>query len=317
MTGGLTAMGELDVAWFERTFEQVKNWGRWGAGDERGALNLLTPERTAAAAATVRRGRAVSCAFDLERDPGPDNPYPAHHYMIGAGDAGRHSILPGFEQSTDYFGVACHGMNVTHLDALCHVFVNGLMYNGVSAEQVVSTGALRNSVLSTSDGISGRGVLLDIPLVRGVDWLAASDRVTPEDLEAAERALDVRVEPGDILLVSTGRARRRRSEGGAFIAEGLAGLDGTCVPWLRERDIAVLGGDGISDPLGGPTVTPWPVPIHQCVIAAMGVHLVDNLDLAVLADACSDEARWSFLLTIAPLRIPGATGCAVNPIAIF
>jgi kynurenine formamidase len=94
-------------------------------------------------------------------------------------------------------------------------------------------------------------------------------------------------------------------------------LHGTCVPWLRERDIAVLGSDGISDPLGGPMVEPWPVPIHQCLIAAMGVHLLDNLDLATLADACLEHGRWTFLLTVAPLRIPGATGCAVNPVALF
>src|SRR5437868_655156 len=116
-------MEQLDAEWYATTFEQVKNWGRWGPDDERGTLNLLTRERTAAAMAQVRSGRAIGCAFDLEKHPGPDNPYPAHHYMIGAGDAGRHSRVPGFEQSTDYFGVACHGLNVTHLDALCHIFV--------------------------------------------------------------------------------------------------------------------------------------------------------------------------------------------------
>jgi kynurenine formamidase len=309
---------ELTAEWFAATFEQVKNWARWGDDDEAGALNLLTAERRLAAAASqIRTGRSVSCALDLEKDPGPDNPHPAHHFMIGAGDSARYSILPGFEQSTDYFGVACHGMNVTHIDALCHVFVDGVMYNGVPAGQVQSNGAQRNSLMSTTEGISGRAVLLDIPRVRGVEWLAPDARITPADLDRAEAELGVSVEPGDVLLISTGRARRRRAEGGGFIGEGFSGLHGTCVPWLRERDIAVLGSDGISDPLGGSMVAPWPVPIHQCLIAAMGVHLIDNVDLAALGDACAEENRWTCFLTIAPLRIPGATGCAVNPIALF
>lgn len=307
----------LDAGWFASTFEQVKNWGRWGTDDERGALNLLTPERTAAAAALVREGLSVSCALDLETVPAADNPSPADHHMLTAGDARGENPLPGFEQSTDYFGVACHGMAVSHLDALCHIFVDGHMYNGVPAAEVRSTGARRNSLRALAGGICGRGILLDVPRVKGRDWLEPAERITPDDLEAAERALGVTAEPGDVLLVATGRARWRRAEGPGIIAKGLAGLHPTCIPWLRERDVAVLGSDAISDGFGAGMVPSWPMPIHQCLIAAMGVHLLDNLDLATLGDACAASERWSFLLTIAPLRIPRATGCPVNPIAVF
>ena len=306
-----------DRAWFETTFEGAKNWGRWGADDERGALNLLTPERTAAAAAGVRTGRTVSCALDLATQAAADNPRPAEHFMITAGDCRDDNPLPGFEQTTDFFGVACHGMAFTHIDALCHIFVDGVMYNGFAAEEVSSHGARRNSVMAAASGICGRGVLLDIPLRRGEEWLDPAHRITVAELEEAERSHGVTVGPGDILLVNTGRSRWRRAEGPGIIARGMAGLDAECVPWLRERDVAVLGSDGISDGLGGEMVTGWAMPIHQCVIAAMGVHLVDNVDLLGLSEACAEEGRYAFLLTIAPLRLIGGTGCVVNPVAVF
>jgi kynurenine formamidase len=208
-------------------------------------------------------------------------------------------------------------MAVSHVDALCHIFVDGVMFNGVPAEQVLSTGAQRNAIGAAAEAMCGRGVLLDVPRQRGVDWLEPSDRIDPADLEACERAAGLTVGPGDLLLVSTGRARRRHAEGAATILHGFPGLHPTCIPWLRERDVAVLGSDGISDVLGAPGVTPWPMPIHQIVIAAMGVHLLDNLDLTTLADACAERGRWEFLLTVAPLRIPRGTGCAVNPIAVL
>jgi kynurenine formamidase len=307
----------LDPAWFAATYEQVKNWGRWGPEDELGALNLITPERRAAAAALATTGRAVSLAFDLETTPGPDNPAPAHHHMLNAADARHFEALPGFEQTTCYLGVACHGMAVSHIDALCHIFVDGLMWNGRGTDEVLSTGAVSNSINAVSDGICGRGVLLDVPRQHGVDWLDPSARITPADLELFEAANGVTVGPGDVLLISTGRARRRHAEGAGTIMHGFPGLHPTCLPWLRERDVAALGSDGISDVLGAPGVTPWPMPIHQIGISAIGLHLLDNLDLTTLADTCAELGRWAFLLTIAPLRIPKATGCAVNPIAVF
>jgi kynurenine formamidase len=160
-------------------------------------------------------------------------------------------------------------------------------------------------------------VLLDIPRLLGVDWLEPSHRVTVAELEQAEAAEGVEVGAGDILLVSTGRTRWRLTDGPGIIAHGMAGLDAECIPWLRERDISVLGSDGISDSVGSDMVTGWAMPVHQCVIAGMGVHLIDNIEIAALAEACAEEGRWSFLLTVAPLRLIGGTGCVVNPIAVF
>ena len=211
------------TAELEELFESVKNWGRWGADDERGALNYITPDKVAAAARLVDSGVAVSCALEFPTRPAPDNPRPAQHMMVVAGDACTETGMPGMESAMDFIGVAFHGMAVSHIDALCHVFVNETMYNGFKATDVRSTGARRNSIMAARDGISGRGVLLDIPRLKGVDWLEIGGRISPEDLEAAEETQGVRAGEGDILLIATGRDARRQALGAWSPLDGLAG----------------------------------------------------------------------------------------------
>ncbi len=121
--------------------DSVSNWGRWGEEDERGTLNHLTPDHARAAAALVSLGRTVSLSRDFPVSPGPENPWPAQHHMVIAGDDPCIPQVPGLEVSTDYIGIAFHGMASSHLDALCHVFQGGRMYNGRPATQVKSTGA--------------------------------------------------------------------------------------------------------------------------------------------------------------------------------
>lgn len=298
-------------------FESVKSWGRWGDEDEAGALNLITPERRRAAAAEVRVGRSISCARELPVDPSPENPRPALHMMTRAGDD---CLIPGLglESTADFVGVAFHGMATSHIDALCHVFVDGRMYNGFPASDVRSTGARHGSIMCAADGIVGRGVLLDIPRLKGVDHLEPGTAITPDDLSAAEAAAGLTVGEGDILLVMTGRDARRAANGPWHpFAGGLAGLHPESIPWLRQRDIAVLGSDGVSDVLPGRHPEGWPMPVHQCTLVAMGVHLLDNLRLDRLAAACAEHRQWSFLFTIAPLLVEGGTGSPANPIAVL
>lgn len=298
----------------QRLFGEVSNWGRWGPDDERGALNLITAERRAAAAALVRDGATVSCALELPKTPHPDNPTPVRHAMLVAGDVVRPQALQG---STDYFAIGPHGLAVTHLDALCHVFRDGRMYNGYDRTEVTSVGARRNSIMAGKDGIAGRGVLLDVPAALGVPWLELGERIRPAELEAAESRQGVEAGEGDILLVRTGRdARRERHGYWASQREGLAGLSVDCIPWLRERGVAVLGGDGISDALPS-VIEGWDTPLHQVVLVSMGVHLIDNMQLGRLAAACAERGRWAFLLTLAPLRLDQGTASPVNPIAML
>jgi kynurenine formamidase len=302
-----------------RIFDAVSNWGRWGHDDERGTLNYLTPERVAAAGKLVRSGRQVSCARDFPVMPGPENPTPAlHHIVMGGDDPCAHGV-PGLEVSLDFIGIAYHGLASTHIDALCHVFVEGQMYNGHPATDVRSTGARRNSIMATKDGIAGRGVLLDIPKLRGEPFVALDKPVTAAELDAAEARQNVKVGEGDLLLISVGRDAQKRHQPHKPGEEyALAGLDPDCVPWLHARRVAVLGSDAVHDP--SPPVRPiegWRIPVHMCALGAMGLHLLDNLSLVALEEMCAAEARWEFFLAVAPLRIARGTGSPVNPIAIF
>lgn len=315
MTDASIAAGRITVARGAELFEQAKRWGRWGAEDERGALNLLTAERAQRAAGLVQTGEVVACGRELAVRPAPDNPNPAMHLMTLAGDMAR----PGstLQASLDFVGVAFHGMAVSHIDALCHVFVGEQMYNGFPASDVRSVGARHGSIQAAFGGIVGRGILLDIPRLRGVPWLEPAAEIMPAELEAACAAQNVTPEPGDIILVATGRDARR-AEHGAWgpLDPGLAGLHPECIPWLIEHDPAVLGADGVSDVLPA-NPHEWSMPVHQCLLVGMGVHLLDNLRLDGLAAACAGASRWEFLFTVAPLQIGGGTGSPVNPLAVL
>lgn len=296
--------------------QRLSNWGRWGPEDERGALNFITPEVTAAAAALVRDGVSVSCALELAKTPAADNPTPVAHFMTGAGDVVERSPLRGLQATGDYFAIAPHGMANTHLDALCHILDAGKMYNGFSASDVLSTGAQRNAITAGEDGIVSRGVLLDIAALQGVDWLEPGAPISAADLEAAEQRQGLQVRSGDILLIRTGRDSRREAEGAWPPFQGMAGLMLDTLPWIHEREVAILGCDGVSDLIPS-NVEDSPLPIHHVIITYMGVHLIDNARLAPLAAACAERGRWEFLLTIAPLRLAGGTASPINPIALF
>ena len=155
----------LSAAEFQSLFEQCSNWGRWGADDERGTLNLITPERRVRAAGLVREGHTVSCAWPLNTAADVENIYPATHLMLRAGDV----VGQGEIRSTaDYLALAPHGLAHSHLDALCHVAWQGKMYNDRPVTLVTSLGALANAITIGQDGIVSRGILLDLPAVQGV-----------------------------------------------------------------------------------------------------------------------------------------------------
>jgi kynurenine formamidase len=303
----------------EELYEQCSNWGRWGDDDELGALNLLTPQRRAAAMASVRSGRSISLANDLPKVPSAENPFPAHHHMLASGDALDSNGIPGYEATRDYVGTDVHGLGVTHIDALCHMFAKGRSYNDAMPDTVKSTGATANTIMAAADGIVGRGVLLDVARALGEPHLPGNTAITPDQLDATCETQGVEVGEGDLLLVATGRDARRTESRGRFdpIADGMAGLHAECLPWLHERGIALLGGDGISDPMPGLGIAEWPFPIHQIAITRLGLMLIDNCRLDDLAAACADAGAWDFLLSVAPLRVPGGTGCPVNPIAVL
>ena len=304
----------LTKADIDQMAAQVRNWGRWGPDDERGTLNLLTDEKRAAALAGITGARVVSCALPLPVRPGPSNFNPVAHHMLQGGDAASDD---GLSWTADYFAIAPHGMTTTHMDALCHVISNGKIYNGYDRTEVRSNGTQKNSIMSGKDGIVGRGVLLDIPALRGVQWLEPGTPIYREELDAAEARQGLRVGEGDILLIGTGRDARRSAEGEwDFREQGLAGLYADCLPWLHERGIALLGCDGVSDVL--PSGIEGSVqPVHELIIAEMGVHLLDNMALDRLTAACRELNRYTFALFVAPLRLERGTASPLNPLAVF
>ena len=298
---------------FDLLFERLKNWGRWGEDDELGALNFIGEKEVVEAARLVKTGRHVSLARALDTVAGPDNGRPALHYMTNMGDKGEDESA----YYADFIGVDFHGKSASHLDALPHVSYKGLLYNGKRAPDVFnSKGSTFAPVSGLAKGIVARGVLLDAAHARRVDWVEPPCALDGADLEAIGASLGVEVGRGDVVLLRTGQVRRRRTLGPWDPDLAQAGLATSGLEWLARREIAVLGGDGDSDArpssiegVGGP--------IHVLCIAALGMSLLDNLDLESLSEACVEAGSFEFLLIVAPLIVPGGTGSPVNPIAVL
>ena len=299
---------------FRALFDQVSTWGSFKEHPERGALNYLTPARIAAAARLVRTGVTVTLSLPLDTEDRVDNPEPADHHMTMLTD--QDIGLGSLRFAKDYVGLDYHNDGHSHIDAFSHVSFDGKLFDGVPDSAVTADGAAAGTIEVVRDGLVGRGVLLDIPRLRGVPWLEPGESVYVEDLEGAERAQDVRVAAGDILLVRTGHARRRAEMPAWDTTTAKAGLDPHTVSFLAERQIAALGSDGNSDtaPSG---VEGIGFPIHVLAINAMGIHLLDYLQFEDVVVACEAAGRWEFLLAAAPLRVVSGTGSPLNPVAIF
>jgi kynurenine formamidase len=309
---------KLSVAEFEEIFESVKNWGRWGPDDELGTLNLVTPERVRAAAGLVRSGRRVSMAIPINTLAGPDNPNPATRFVTQAHDVPVDASKVRF--GLDWLGMAAHGDCHTHVDALCHISYDGLTYNGrVANEVMLSTGAVAQDMAVVSQGVVGRGVLLDVAGMRGVDWLEPGEAITAAELDACVENQGVDIGEGDILVLRTGHHARRLALGAwdnGPDGEGKAGLHVDAIPWMHERGIAAFlpDGDGETVPSVVDGIT---YPIHPLQVVAMGMLVSDSLQFEELIAACREEQRDEFMVVGLPLRLPGGTGCPWNPIAIF
>ncbi|MFD5845337.1 cyclase family protein [Streptomyces chartreusis] len=299
----------LTPAGFDALYRRLAGRAAEGDGD------ALTPARVLAAAREVRTGRTVTMAAPVQTAPGPDDPEPARHRMSQwpgrSGESGS-----GLHFAMDRFAMNVHGDADSHVDALCHVIYDGTLHGGVPASTVTEGGATALAIDAAHDGIVGRGVLLDIPRLRGVPWLEPGDHVSADDLGAAERAQDVRVTGGDLLFVRVGHRLRRAELGAWHVARARAGLHPSAMEFLAERRVAVLGGDGNNDT--APSCTDGvDFPVHVLAIHAMGLYLLDYLQFEDLAQVCEEEGRWSFLCVVAPLRLPEATGSPVNPIAVL
>jgi hypothetical protein len=285
-----------------------RNWGRWGQDDQVGAVNLVTPEKRVRAASLVRSGRAVSLSREFPKTPAGNNLNPAQHFM-------RRAARGSGGSATDYYGISYHGQATTHLDALCHVWNENGMWNGRDPEAEIGfDGARWGAVQNWSSGIVTRGVLLDVPRFRGEPCVTLDKPVHGWELEDVARSQGVTLEPGDALVVYSGREAWDRA-GNSVWGSGSArpGLHASCLPFIRDADACVLVWD-MMDAMPNEYGVPWTV---HGVIFAYGVGLVDNALLEPLAQACAEEGRYEFMLVLAPLLVIGGTGSPLNPIVLF
>ena len=305
-------------------YDELSNWGRWGKDDLMGTLNLITPQKRLQAGALIKEGINVSCAYPIrfnEHNLDDGHPEP-RHYMTNMPPAELAPDFVGNSGSGDIVVLNCHGLTLTHLDSPSHYLFKPSVdrpltgFNGLPRSVITPRGIERGAVTLAGGGIVSRGVLLDIARLRNVDWLEPGTPIFPEDLEEAEAKQGIKVEPGDILCIRTGHGKRKRAEGWNSRPGEQAGPDGACLPWLRQRDVAVLACDTANDWIPKPE-TQITRPIHCIGIPGIGMWLIDGADYEELGEHCARLNRWEFMLVIPPLKLNGGTASPVNPIAIL
>jgi len=284
-----------------------KYWGRWGADDERGALNRITQESIMRAVGTVQSGDAISLAVDIVPGGGPHfkGRSPMQHFMTRhGGDYAAGLKEPGFGFADDYVLLATHG--TTHLDALSHVWRDGLMWNGISANTVTSRGAARCGMEKVGPIVT-RAVYVDL-----ADEEATAERaISVDELVSAVAATGISPSDGDALMVRTGWLSRWRD--GRASEEHWTGLDAECAEWIDEQGFVWVGADNIAVEYGPSPDPSDAAPLHVELIRNRGIYLVELLDLEPLRDL----GRSEFMVTLAPMPLVGGVGSPVNPVALL
>jgi kynurenine formamidase len=294
--------------------ERVTNWGRWGDDDERGALNLLTPEAVLAGAAAVTTGKVYSLGIPIQSSGVPLLDYrgtPMRLTLMNESDDGRYAMYGAIEGTGAHEDILVFASHTTsHMDALCHVYENHQHYNGVAASEMkTNTGAGRLGIEKVG-GFAGRGVMLDFPKLKGVRWLDPGYMITAADLDEAEQAQGVTVGSGDLVLLRTGYLDMWFEQSGD---EGYAqpGIGFEAGAWLADRDIVAVGSDNAAV-----EVIPFDnddfLGVHKVLLVQRGIYMLEFLNLAELA---ADEC-YTGLLSVAPLKVTGATGSPINPVFV-
>ncbi|MFF3340737.1 cyclase family protein [Streptomyces flavidovirens] len=305
-------------AQFHDIAKRVNNWGRWGAEDEIGTLNLITDEvvRTAAAT-TVRTGLRIPLALPLKEDgvqtgliPGRVNPL---HSMV---QINQELFGPGTVATSDD-AVTMGLQAATHWDALTHASHSGKIYNGRPAATITAHTRARFSGIEKARHIVSRGVLLDVARARGVDRLAGDHAVTPEDLDAAEELARTRVRAGDIVLVRTGQIQTYLAGDKHAYGYPSPGLSVRTPEWFHARDVAAVANDTLTFEIFPPEIEDLWLPVHALDLVEMGMLQGQNWNLEELSTACAQEGRYAFLLSAMPEPFVGGTGTPVAPVAIL
>jgi kynurenine formamidase len=293
------------VAWMAT----LSNAGRWGKQDQLGTLNLITPAIRRGAAQRVRDGVSISMASDVLAGPGREVMVPMRFNLETIDED---SLL---SYAIDSIMIVAHGFSSSHIDALSHVMFRGHLYNGFTRDQLKPNGASVLGIETMHAGLVTRGVLVDMPWLAGVDFMRTGEGITPADMERLEERTGVRVQPGDVLLLRTGRWVRARMDTAWVSTTGTAGPHPSLARWLKDRGVAALGSDATDMfPSAVPGIS---LPMHILTIVALGMPLLDNLDLDAVAAYAASHRRPTFLFVAMPLRIRGATSSLLNPVAVF
>ena len=299
---------------FHRAMEELSNWGRWGPEDELGQANFITREKRVQAAGLVREGITVSLAHDVVQEDAVDTSAYLNREVVRVSPTGASDRL-------SYTG-SYHGTIHSHLDSLdCHIMYEGNGYNGVSFEEVeAANGCPRGSIYAHRNGVITRGVLFDATLLPGratdEGWLEPGTAINYDDLVALEEIQGVQVEAGDVILLHTGRWKRREALGAWPTSEGVAGYHADVAYFLKDRGVAMIGHDMWNDvaPSGIGDIF---LPLHSLALVSLGVSIFDNLDFTEVADVAKELGRYEFLFMASPLRIEKGMGSPLNPIATF
>jgi kynurenine formamidase len=316
----MTVKGDtLDIQIVLEKSAQYRNWGKWGADDELGSMNYVTPEKIAAAAKLVQRGRVFSLALPLDSEGpmtvGLGRINPVHLMLQDGGDisSGAQDHLPTLRYTDDavYLVLQCS----TQWDALAHIYHDGKMYNGYGTDAVTSQGASKNSITNIKDRAVGRGVLLDMPRYKGKQWLDTSEPISKDDLEGCAAAEGVEVGEGDFVLVRTGQLLERRTAGswGDFAGGPAPGLAISASDFFCPRHVAAVATDTWgTEVLPNETPDVWQ-PLHIIMLVNTGIYLGEMWDMEELAADCAEDGRYEFLVVAAPLTVTGSVGSPVNP----
>lgn len=314
----------MDAAEFLRFAEGYKNWGRWGDEDEAGTLNFITPERIVQAARLVRKGKVFSLAIPFNFDgpqirrPNRKRFNPVHAMLMSpCDDPQMYTDDPPILAIADDM-ITMPLQSTTQWDALAHVVLKGKSYNNRPFYLINGSGAQRNSIDTVADRMVGRGVLLDIPRHRGVQWLEPGEAIGPDELDACAQRQGVDIQEGDFLLIRTGHITmcKARGDWGTFAGGPRPGPSVDTIPWFYDKCIAAVAADNYGvevQPSGIPDVR---IPVHLIALAHMGLFLSEILDMDALAEDCAQDGVYEFFYVAPPLPVTKAVGSPVNPYAI-
>ena len=293
-----------NAAEFDELFKQVSNWGRWGKDDQLGSVNLITAAKRKQALTLAKTGVSVSLAHNPLTERAEDNSNPFEHTMLRG-------------NNMDRYAVSYHGYAHSHIDALCHILYKDQTYNGYPRAEVnTEKGCTKLGIDNLKQGIVSRGILIDAPRLKGVEYLEPGTPLYAEDVEAWEKKAGVKIGAGDVVLLRTGRWSRRAKLGPWNVGQNAAGFHASIAPWFKTRGVAIVGSDVAEDVVPS-RVEGIALPLHTLLITAMGVNLLDNQDLEAVAETAAKLNRWEFMITVAPVPVTGGTGFPVNALAIF